>query len=164
MLNEVYLGLGSNLGNAAFNIRSGLEMLGRHAVDMKTSSLHKTVPMGFGSQPHFLNLVCRIWTRLSPFELLHATKAIEAGLSRHRTFPNAPRTLDIDILLYGTRSIQTRVLTLPHPEMHKRPFVMIPLAELAPFLHQPTSGETSSEIARGFDYEDGIVTRMQGLL
>ena len=164
MLNEVYLGLGSNLGDAAFNLRSGLEEIGRHAVDMKVSSLYRTVPMGFGSQPQFLNVVCRIWTRLSPFELLHTTKAIEAGLSRHRTFPNAPRTLDIDILLYGSRSIQTRVLTLPHPAMHKRPFVMIPLAELAPGLRHPTSGETCSEIAKRFDHDAGMVTQLRGLL
>ena len=164
MLNEAYLGLGSNLGDAAFNIRSGLEMIRRHAVDMRISSLYRSVPMGFGSQPHFLNVVCRIWTRLSPFELLHAAKAIEAGLSRHRTFPNAPRTLDIDVLLYGSRSIQTRVLTLPHPEMLKRPFVIIPLAELAPFLRHPTSGESYSEIAKSFDHEDGLVNRIRGLL
>ncbi len=164
MLNEAYLGLGSNLGDAAFNIRSGLEMIKRHAVDMKVSSLYRTVPMGFGSQPQFLNLVCHIWTRLSPFELLHTTKAIEAGLSRHRTFPNAPRTLDIDILLYGSRSIQTRVLTLPHPEMWRRPFVTIPLAELAPGLQHPTSCETCSEIANRLDHDDGLLTQLRGLL
>ncbi|MCH8062921.1 MAG: 2-amino-4-hydroxy-6-hydroxymethyldihydropteridine diphosphokinase [Chloroflexi bacterium] len=162
MLNEAYLGLGSNLGDAASNIRSGLETIRRHAVDMKVSSLYRTVPMGFGSQPHFLNVVCRIRTRLSPFELLHATKAIEAGLSRRRTFPNAPRNLDIDVLLYGSRSIQTRILTLPHPEMRKRPFVMVPLAELAPFLRHPTSGETFSEIARRLDHGDGLVYRLRG--
>ena len=160
MLSEAYLGLGSNLGDAAFNIRSGLEAIRRHAVDMKVSSLYRTVPMGFHGQPHFLNVVCSIWTRLSPFELLHATKAIEVGLSRRRTFPNAPRTLDIDILLYGSRSIQTRVLTLPHPEMRRRPFVMIPLAELAPGLRHPTSGETPSDLAGRLDGDDGLVPRL----
>ncbi len=163
MLNEAYLALGSNLGDATLNIRSGLESIRGHAVDMKVSSLYRTVPMGFDNQPQFLNVVCSIWTRLSPFELLHATKAIEVGLSRHRTFPNAPRTLDIDVLLYGSRSIQTRVLTLPHPKMRERPFVMIPLAELAPGLRHPASGETFSDIARRLDGDDSRVTLTRGL-
>ena len=164
MLYEAYLGLGSNLGDAAFNIRSGLDSIRRHAVEMKVSSPYRTVPMGFGSQPQFLNVVCGIWTRLGPFELLHATKAIERSLSRRRTFPNAPRTLDIDVLLHGSRSIQTRVLTLPHPRMWGRSFVMIPLAELAPGLRHLTSGETFSEIARSLSDRDGLVTRLRGLL
>ena len=164
MINEAYMGLGSNLGDAPLNIRNGLKMLGRFAVDMKVSSLYRTVPMGFGNQPHFLNAVCRIWTRLSPFELLHATKAIEVELSRHRTFPNAPRTLDIDILLYGSRSIQTRILTLPHPRMWERPFVMIPLAELSPGLRHPIGGETFSDIARSLDGNGSLVTRLRGML
>ena len=163
MLYEAFLGLGSNLGDTDFNIRRGLESIRRHAAEMTVSSLYRSVPMGFGSQPQFLNVVCGIWTSLGPFELLHATKAIEAGLSRFRTFPNAPRTLDIDVLLYGSRAIQTRVLTLPHPEMLERPFVMIPLAELAPVLRHPTSGETFSEIARGLDDDGSLVTRLRGL-
>ena len=164
MINEVYLALGSNLGDAAFNIRGGLDMINQHAVDMKVSSLYRTVPMGFGSQPHFLNAVCRIWTRLSPFELLHATKAIEVGLSRQRTFPNAPRTLDIDILLYGSRSIQTRILTLPHPKMWERPFVMVPLAELSPGLRHPSRSETYSDVARGLKGNNSVVARLPGRL
>lgn len=161
MRNEAYLGLGSNLGDAVFNIRSAIEKIGLHGADVKVSSLYRTVPMGFGSQLHFLNVVCRIWTMLSPFELLDATKAIEAGLSRHRTFPNAPRTIDIDVLLYGSRSIQTRVLTLPHPRMQERAFVMIPLAELAPGLRHPTGGETFAETAKRFDSDGGLLTRLQ---
>ena len=164
MLYEAYLGLGSNLGDAALNIRCGLESIRRLAVEMKVSSLYKTVPVGFGSQPQFLNVVCGIWTRLGPFDLLHAANAIERGLSRRRSFPNAPRTLDIDVLLHGSQSIQTRVLTLPHPEMQGRSFVMIPLAELAPSLRHPTSGETFSEIARSLGDRNGLVTRLWGLL
>jgi 2-amino-4-hydroxy-6-hydroxymethyldihydropteridine diphosphokinase len=90
------------------------------------------VPIGYDNQPDFINAVAEIETDLSPLALLHTLLEIEAQHGRERPFPNAPRVLDLDVLLYGNIEINTADLTLPHPRMHTRGFVMLPLAEIAP--------------------------------
>jgi 2-amino-4-hydroxy-6-hydroxymethyldihydropteridine diphosphokinase len=99
---------------------------------IKASSLYKTAPVGYDNQPDFINAVAEIETDLSPIELLHTLLEIETAHGRERPFPNAPRVLDLDVLLYENTVINTPELTLPHPRMHLRGFVMLPLAEIAP--------------------------------
>ena len=142
MLSEAYIGLGSNLGDRAANIQRGLEALRRVARHVQASSLYETAAVGFQGQPPFLNAVCRIWTRLTAFELLAEAQRAQADASGARPFPNGPRALDIDILLHGRAVLDAPGLTLPHPRMMERPFVLRPLAEIAPGLAHPVTGET----------------------
>jgi 2-amino-4-hydroxy-6-hydroxymethyldihydropteridine diphosphokinase len=102
--------------------------------------------MGLLSQPEYLNAVGRVRTRLSPFELMHVIRAIESDLERTRTIPNGPRTLDVDILLFGTAVLRGPPVTVPHPRLSERAFALEPLAELAPSLRHPTLGLTISEL------------------
>ncbi len=142
MFSEVYLGLGSNLGDREENIARALASLRQISTSLTASSLYETTPQGFRDQPPFLNAVCRLWTRLDPFQLLRETQRIESEIGRRRTFVNAPRVLDIDILLYGTLSLRSPHLTIPHPRMAERAFVLEPLAEIAPQLRHPVLGAT----------------------
>ena len=142
MLSEAYIGLGSNLGDRAANIHLGLEALRRVSRQVQESSLYETDAVGFQGQPPFLNAVCRIWTRLTAFELLAEARRAQADASGARPFPNGPRALDIDILLYGRAVLDAPGLTLPHPRMMERPFVLRPLAEISPGLAHPVTGET----------------------
>jgi 2-amino-4-hydroxy-6-hydroxymethyldihydropteridine diphosphokinase len=142
MLSEAYLGLGSNLGDRAANIGKGLKMLREISKNMVTSSLYETTPQGFGSQPPFLNATCRLWTWLDPFQLMAKLREIEHAVGRRRAFVNAPRTLDLDILLYGRVVLRTLSLVIPHPMMAERAFVLAPLAEIAPEVRHPILKET----------------------
>ena len=146
MLNEVYVGLGSNLGDRSANIGEALRLLGQMSENMAASSIYETTPQGFRSQPSFYNAVCRLWTRLDPFALLAGLKDIESRLGRHRTFVNAPRTIDLDILIYGHAVLESPILTLPHPRMTQRAFVIAPLSEIAPELVHPVFGETARSL------------------
>ncbi|MDA0770729.1 MAG: 2-amino-4-hydroxy-6-hydroxymethyldihydropteridine diphosphokinase [SAR202 cluster bacterium Casp-Chloro-G4] len=141
-LNEAFLGLGSNLGDPVSNIREALGLLGRLARSMEVSRLYRTTPQGFSDQPDFVNAACRLWTDLDPFELLDAALRIERAIGRHRTFANAPRSLDIDVLMYGRQVLQGPPLTIPHPRMHNRAFVLRPLLDIAPGLVHPFAGKT----------------------
>ena len=142
MLSEAYVGLGSNLGDRAANIRKGLEALRRVSRHVLASSLYETPAAGFQGQPAFLNAACRIWTRLTAFELLAEARRAQADASGARPFLNGPRALDIDILLYGRAVLNAPGLTIPHPRMMERLFVLRPLAEIAPGLAHPVTGET----------------------
>ena len=148
MLTEMYLGLGSNLGDRAVNMGRGLDMLGRLGKGLKVSSLYETTPQGFSSQPPFLNAGCRIWTALDPFQVLLKVQEIEKAVGRQRAFPNAPRVLDIDLLVCGRMVLECPGLTIPHPRMSQRAFVMLPLAEIAPELQHPVLKETVASLVR----------------
>ena len=141
-LNEVYLGLGSNLDNSVGNIERAIEMLRQRSRSLEVSRLYRTTPQGFRNQPDFVNAVCRIWTDLDPFQLLEAALQIEQAVGRRRTFVNAPRALDIDLLMYGNQVMQGLPLTLPHPRMHIRSFVLRPLLDIEPGLVHPATGST----------------------
>ena len=124
---------------------SALARLGRIEA---ISSVYQTEPVGFRDQPDFWNLVLRLATTLAPAELLGALQAIELAQGRMRPFPNAPRTLDIDLLLYDDLVLDEPALRLPHPRLAERAFVLRPLAELDPALRLPGGGGMVSELAR----------------
>jgi len=129
-----YIGLGANLGEPAEQVRAGLHALERLR-DTRlaaVSSLYRTAPIGYLDQPDFINAVARLETTLDARALLDALLDIEREHGRVREFANAPRTLDLDLLLYGDETVTETGLTIPHPRMHERAFVMVPLSEIAP--------------------------------
>lgn len=134
MKHKAFIALGSNLNNPQAQIEQALHTIANTPKIklIKASSLYKTVPIGYDNQPDFMNAVAEIETELTPLALLHAMLDIENQHGRERPFPNAPRVLDLDVLLYENFVINTPELTIPHPRMHLRGFVMLPLAEIAP--------------------------------
>lgn len=138
-----YVGLGSNLGDKEANIKKALEMLNTSpGVRVKrAASLYRTAPVGYTGQDWFLNTVAEVETSLSPHELLSLLLAVEERLGRVRTVRWGPRTVDLDLLLFGGEEINTPDLVVPHPRMGERAFVMVPLAELAPELTVPGRGK-----------------------
>ncbi|MDD4239344.1 MAG: 2-amino-4-hydroxy-6-hydroxymethyldihydropteridine diphosphokinase [Desulfotomaculaceae bacterium] len=147
-----YIGLGSNLGDKRANLEKALELLGATTgVQLKrVASYHRTAPLGGPVQDWYLNTVAEVITGLEPHRLLAALLKIEEGLGRVRTVRWGPRTVDLDLLLYDRREICSAALTLPHPRMTERAFVMAPLAELAPglILYGKTAVELAGELAR----------------
>jgi 2-amino-4-hydroxy-6-hydroxymethyldihydropteridine diphosphokinase len=149
----ISLSLGSNIGNRKNNLEQALHHLGKVIAIQSVSSLYETEPVGEGgkplpySQPLFLNLACQGRTHLEPSTILTALKEIEASMGRLPSFRNAPRPIDIDILLYNNLQITLPQLVIPHPRMRERAFVLIPLAEIAPFTIEPTSGQTIQQLA-----------------
>ena len=136
----MFLGLGSNVGDREAHLTYALDRLATEATLTGLSGVYETEPVGFADQPPFLNMVIGIRTARSPQALLDLTRSIERGRGRTRPFPNAPRTLDVDILLYGGARISTAGLEVPHPRMSERAFVLVPLLELEPDLREPGTG------------------------
>ena len=153
---EVYLGLGSNLGDRMGNLKSAVEKLSKRVAVEKISSAYETEPLYNTEQPMFLNAVIKGVTELDPLELLSFVKGIENDLGRQPGRRNAPRIIDIDILFYGKRVIQTGELTVPHPRIAERAFVLVPLAELAPKLVHPQLKRSVSELLAEAEGEDGV--------
>jgi 2-amino-4-hydroxy-6-hydroxymethyldihydropteridine diphosphokinase len=143
---EVLLGLGANLGDPRRQLAEAVAGLGALVEDVRVSSVYRTEPVGHRDQPDFFNLVVRGWTTVAPEELLRGLLAIERALGRERTFANAPRTIDIDLLAYGDRVMETAELTLPHPGIPDRGFVLHPLAEVAPEWVHPVLARTAREL------------------
>ena len=130
---HAWIGLGANLGDRTAALRQAVQALTAlpGTCVLRTSSLYRSAPVDAGG-PDYLNAVAEIATTLDAHALLAALQAIEQAAGRERPYRNAPRTLDLDILLYGNQCIATPQLTVPHPRMHERAFVLLPLAELAP--------------------------------
>lgn len=131
---RAYVALGANIGEPVRHLRAAvvdLDALPDTAV-VARSSLYRSAPVGLVNQPDFINAVVAIDTALDPLELLRALLAIEAHHGRVRSIPNAPRTLDLDLLMHGDTRMNSPELTLPHPRMHERAFVLLPLLEIAP--------------------------------
>ncbi|MQF48523.1 2-amino-4-hydroxy-6-hydroxymethyldihydropteridine diphosphokinase [SAR202 cluster bacterium AC-647-N09_OGT_505m] len=141
-----YLGLGSNLGDRGFNLRMAISLLCQRESLIAISLVYETDPWGYTSQPPFLNLVCALETSLSPQGLLELAQEVERKLGRVHTFRYGPRTIDVDILLYGNEVIQTQDLQIPHPMMSQRAFVLVPLAEFAPDLVHPSLDKSIGEL------------------
>jgi 2-amino-4-hydroxy-6-hydroxymethyldihydropteridine diphosphokinase len=153
-LQPAYVALGSNLNDPESKVRAAvmeLAMLPSTRL-AQTSSLYRSAPVGYRDQPDFVNAVACIETELTPRTLLDALLDIECRFGRVRDFPNAPRTLDLDLLLFNTSAIKEPGLTVPHPRMHERAFVLVPLAEIAPDALVPGRGrvrELLAEVDRG---------------
>lgn len=129
-----YVALGANLGKPLATLQAALAALGGipETTLGPASSLYRTAPVGLRNQPDFVNAVAQLHTALLPQQLLDALFDIEALFGRSRSVPNAPRTLDLDLLLYGETTLTEQTLTLPHPRMHLRAFVLVPLLEIDP--------------------------------
>lgn len=144
----VYLGLGSNVGDSEALLRSALDALnGPDLKLLRVSSVYETEPIGLRDQRWFLNLAAEFETNLFPKQLLHRIHKVEKDLGRRRTaLRNGPRTIDIDILLYGSFVVQTDELAIPHPRYRERRFALAPLAELNPQLRDPVTHRTVAEM------------------
>lgn len=149
---HAWIGLGSNLGDPRRQVERALEALDRLPLTRRaaTSRLYASRPLGPQDQPDFINAVALLETRLSPLALLDQLQALEQRHRRVRQRRWGPRTLDLDLLLFDDRRLALPRLTVPHPEMTHRAFVMVPLAELAPSLRLP-DGRRVSELARALD-------------
>jgi 2-amino-4-hydroxy-6-hydroxymethyldihydropteridine diphosphokinase len=151
-----YIGLGANLGDRMTTLRMAvqrLETLGRITA---VSSLYETEPVGYLEQPSFLNAVVALDTALAPADLIGGLLGIERDLGRARSFPNAPRTLDLDLLMVDDVILDTPELILPHPRLHERAFVLVPLAEIAPQLAHPGSGMSMRELLHTLPDQGGV--------
>lgn len=145
-----YIALGANLGDAVAAVRGAIDRIGQLPGTrlVKQSTLYRTAPVA-ASGPDFINAVVEVATTLAAPELLAQLQALEQRAGRERPYRNAPRTLDLDLLLYGSAHIESLQLTLPHPRMGERAFVLVPLAEIAPELELPGLGRISALAAAG---------------
>ena len=156
---NVYVGLGSNIGDRFSNITNATKMLMKLADTLTSSKLYETTPYGFSKQPAFLNSVCKLSTQLTPWLFLHYLKGIEKNLQRHRVFTNSPRTIDIDILIWGDIVLESQLLTIPHPRFHERMFVLDPMFEISPTLVHPLLNLTVGEMRQAVQKKEALQVR-----
>ncbi len=144
-----FVGLGANLAAPRSQVLAAMDELDRLPQTRVTgrSSLYRSAPAGYAAQPDFVNAVARIETGIPAEQLIAELQAIERRHGRERSFPNAPRTLDLDLLLYGETRIESPALSVPHPRMHNRAFVLVPLLELAPLALIPGRGPAGDLLA-----------------
>ena len=151
-----YLGLGSNLGERDEHLREGVHLLCNSLKLIRLSSVYETEPWGYTDQPPFLNLVCEIETDKTSHEVLETAKKVERRVGRSPTFRYGPRVLDIDLLFYGDLVISTASLTVPHPGIAERAFVLVPLAEIASTQVHPVLGLSVGELLAQAPGVDGV--------
>lgn len=154
-----YIGFGSNIGDRLSYIQNALHSLSdADGITLKkVSSLYKTAPIGFEAQEDFLNGVVSIKTSLSPHNLLYTLKDIEISIGRKHRTRWGPREIDMDMLIYGDQCLQTPNLVIPHPEMHLRRFVLVPLAEIAPNLSHPVFDKTVQSLLDNLEDDKSVM-------
>lgn len=144
---DVYLALGTNLGDRLSNLKQATAALTPQMEVKAKSQVYETPPWGFEDQPKFLNQVIKVNTYLDPEPLLKHLKGLEVALGRKESFPNGPRLIDIDILFYDDLVVNKPSLVIPHPRLHERGFVLLPLMEIAPNLTHPVTQKSVREMA-----------------
>jgi 2-amino-4-hydroxy-6-hydroxymethyldihydropteridine diphosphokinase len=154
MKHHVFLGIGTNLGDRPANLQKAIATLQRVIQVEQTSKVYETPPWGFADQPAFLNQVLSATTRLGPFELLAEIKTIETEIGRTPTFRYGPRLIDIDILFFDDLVLDEERLTIPHPHLTERAFVMVPLNEIAPQHVHPRLQRTIQDLMPEVDISD----------
>ena len=147
----VYIALGSNLGDRHENLKAAIDALSPQMVVKAKSHVYETPPWGFEDQSKFLNQVLKAETYLEPEPLLKHLKRLEIALGRKASFRNGPRLIDIDVLLFDDLVINTPLLTIPHPRMHERGFVLLPMMDIAPDLVHPVTGKSVREMVASCD-------------
>ena len=160
MKKTVYLSLGSNLGEREENLRNAIERLREVGEVAAVSSFYETEPVEFTAQPWFLNLAVELRTELMPKQLLAAVLRIEREMGRKRLQPKGPRLIDIDILLFGNAAVKSTGLTIPHPAMQERKFVLAPLAEIAPEVRHPVLKTTVKEMLQELPTGSPVVRKL----
>ena len=164
-MHSVYIGFGSNIGDRLAHIQNAIHALSttEGITLQKISSIYQTDPVGYEAQAQFLNGVAAVQTDLPPLSLLRTLKDIEAVVGRQHRIRWGPREIDLDILIYGALCLETKKLIIPHPEMHRRRFVLAPLAEVAPDLVHPVLKETIQTLLQGLE-DDTSVLKKEGYL
>jgi 2-amino-4-hydroxy-6-hydroxymethyldihydropteridine diphosphokinase len=150
-VNQVYLGLGSNLGDRQHNITAATLQLKNFSTIKRSSQIYETEPWGFQDQPKFLNQAILVETALEPLNLLQCLKEIEHNMGRIASRKNGPRLIDLDILFYNDLVFKRPELTIPHPHLSERAFMLVPLAEIAPNLLYPKQHKTIVELLQSVD-------------
>ncbi|WP_079524785.1 2-amino-4-hydroxy-6-hydroxymethyldihydropteridine diphosphokinase [Halobacillus hunanensis] len=155
-MTKAYIALGSNISPRKQYLTEAIDMLGEHEkiTLAKQSKVYQTAPVGYTDQNDFLNMVIEVETVLQPLQLLDYCQMIEQNLGRRRIIKWGPRTIDLDILLYNDENMKAKRLTIPHPHMHERAFVLVPLTEVNPEANLPTLRKTAKEVLQQLPDED----------